>query len=546
MLLIAAVVVGRLAAVAARARRGGGEPRRAGRRPRARGQAAGRGRLGDPGRRERRRPTREHRQADRPGRPGRAGPAWRSGRCRRRGPTRSPCRCTPRAGNGWLYLTRDLGWEPEAIERVAEPRRPPDRRRGGARAGGRAGGRERGGPPRGGGQDRDPSRDLARPALAADRDHHRRLGARHRRLRSRAGRADRGDRGRERQAGQAGRRSARPVTDRGRARWHRRPTGATCTTWWPPPAAHAGSEHPIEFALPAELPLVRADAAQLERVFSNLIENAIKFSPAGAPVQDHRRRQLRPGRRAGRRPRQRDPAPLPLAGVRTVLPGPRAASSRVGRRGGSGLGLAICRGFVEANGGRIVLQTGRGHRDDLRRQLPGRSQPASADGVYVERRVRMMRHHARRGAASVDDEPQIVRGLKIILRSAGYTVEAAETKAEALVELASRPPDALVLDLVLAGRPGRGDLRGGAALVPPADPRAVGGRGRAREGAGARRRRRRLRDQAVRDRRAAGPPARAAAPLGRCRRQPADRDRRPGHRPGRPDGDPRRVGGDRT
>jgi len=49
----------------------------------------------------------------------------------------------------------------------------------------------------------------------------------------------------------------------------------------------------------------------------------------------------------------------------------------------------------------------------------------------------------------VDDEPQIVRGLKIILRSAGYAVEAAETKAEAMASLASRPPDALVLDLVL-------------------------------------------------------------------------------------------------
>jgi two-component system KDP operon response regulator KdpE len=49
----------------------------------------------------------------------------------------------------------------------------------------------------------------------------------------------------------------------------------------------------------------------------------------------------------------------------------------------------------------------------------------------------------------VDDEPQIVRGLKIILRSGGYTVEAAETKEEALGSLALRPPDALVLDLVL-------------------------------------------------------------------------------------------------
>ncbi|HEY5318338.1 MAG TPA: response regulator [Solirubrobacteraceae bacterium] len=49
----------------------------------------------------------------------------------------------------------------------------------------------------------------------------------------------------------------------------------------------------------------------------------------------------------------------------------------------------------------------------------------------------------------VDDEPQIVRGLKIILRTAGYTVEAASTRSEALASLAARPPAALVLDLVL-------------------------------------------------------------------------------------------------
>jgi two-component system KDP operon response regulator KdpE len=49
----------------------------------------------------------------------------------------------------------------------------------------------------------------------------------------------------------------------------------------------------------------------------------------------------------------------------------------------------------------------------------------------------------------VDDEPQIVRGLKIILRDAGYAVESAETKAQALAALGSRPPEALVLDLKL-------------------------------------------------------------------------------------------------
>ena len=49
----------------------------------------------------------------------------------------------------------------------------------------------------------------------------------------------------------------------------------------------------------------------------------------------------------------------------------------------------------------------------------------------------------------VDDEPQIVRGLKVILRSEGYEVQTAESVAEALDAVAVRPPDALVLDLVL-------------------------------------------------------------------------------------------------
>jgi two-component system KDP operon response regulator KdpE len=49
----------------------------------------------------------------------------------------------------------------------------------------------------------------------------------------------------------------------------------------------------------------------------------------------------------------------------------------------------------------------------------------------------------------VDDEPQIVRGLKVILRREGFAVSAAETKAQALDAVAVRPPDVMILDLVL-------------------------------------------------------------------------------------------------
>jgi two-component system KDP operon response regulator KdpE len=49
----------------------------------------------------------------------------------------------------------------------------------------------------------------------------------------------------------------------------------------------------------------------------------------------------------------------------------------------------------------------------------------------------------------VDDEPQIVRGLRVVLRNAGFRVDSAGTKAEALDALSHRPPDAVLLDLVL-------------------------------------------------------------------------------------------------
>jgi two-component system sensor histidine kinase KdpD len=107
----------------------------------------------------------------------------------------------------------------------------------------------------------------------------------------------------------------------------------------------------IHWNVQPDLPLVRADAVQVERVLVNLIENAVKFSAPGAPVE------ITGG--AG-------PA---WVTVRVVDHGPgipRGERSRIfepffrGRTdsaGGSGLGLAICRGFVEANGGRIIVQS---------------------------------------------------------------------------------------------------------------------------------------------------------------------------------------------
>ena len=106
--------------------------------------------------------------------------------------------------------------------------------------------------------------------------------------------------------------------------------------------------HRIQIELDGELPLVRADASQLERVFSNLIENALRFSPPGDPVR------VSGGVGAGK------------VTVRVVDRGPGVPVSQRNEifkafhtgdeREGAGLGLAICKGFVEANGGELRLQ----------------------------------------------------------------------------------------------------------------------------------------------------------------------------------------------
>jgi two-component system, OmpR family, sensor histidine kinase KdpD len=107
-------------------------------------------------------------------------------------------------------------------------------------------------------------------------------------------------------------------------------------------------EGEFKVSVDENLPPVRADPAQLERAFANLFENAHRHS-AGHPVSV----------------RARDVGGRILVRVVDRGPGiPKAHQERVfepfyrsGTGRGSGLGLAIVRGFVEANGGRVWVES---------------------------------------------------------------------------------------------------------------------------------------------------------------------------------------------
>jgi two-component system sensor histidine kinase KdpD len=108
----------------------------------------------------------------------------------------------------------------------------------------------------------------------------------------------------------------------------------------------------VTLQLDRDLPALRADAAQLERAFANLMENA--QTHGGEQPVSVRARAV--GRRLVVRVVDRGPG-VPLAEQERIFTpfyrGDRARASATG----SGLGLAIVRGFVRANGGTVRVES---------------------------------------------------------------------------------------------------------------------------------------------------------------------------------------------
>jgi two-component system, OmpR family, sensor histidine kinase KdpD len=114
----------------------------------------------------------------------------------------------------------------------------------------------------------------------------------------------------------------------------------------------------FQLSIDRDMPLVRADSAQLERAFVNVLENARRHS-GGHPVSVRARAVRTLGRSGDRlivRVVDRGPGIPPAQVERVFEPFYRAGTARGGRRG-SGLGLAIARGFTEANGGSLHVES---------------------------------------------------------------------------------------------------------------------------------------------------------------------------------------------
>lgn len=107
----------------------------------------------------------------------------------------------------------------------------------------------------------------------------------------------------------------------------------------------------VAVSIAPDVPLVNVDPVLFEQVFVNLLENAVKYTPAGSPLEIA-------ARSAGDRVQIEvlDHGPGLPAGAETRVfekfyRGPHIGVS------GAGLGLPICKGIVEAHGGTIRAET---------------------------------------------------------------------------------------------------------------------------------------------------------------------------------------------
>ncbi|MFA6445475.1 MAG: DUF4118 domain-containing protein, partial [Sterolibacterium sp.] len=116
------------------------------------------------------------------------------------------------------------------------------------------------------------------------------------------------------------------------------------------------ARHRVSVSLPEDLPLLEFDAVLIERVFSNLLENATKYTPPGSKIGI--------GAALGNRAHvdiwvEDDGPGLPV-GKEEEMFKKFERGQKESTTPGVGLGLAICRAIVEAHGGTIRAENRHG------------------------------------------------------------------------------------------------------------------------------------------------------------------------------------------
>ncbi len=131
--------------------------------------------------------------------------------------------------------------------------------------------------------------------------------------------------------------------------------------------AHLPDGITLSLTAPKRLPPVAADEQQLRQVLVNLVENAVKYSPDGGPVQV----RIGRGERGVRWAVSDEGLGIPASERRRVFEKfYRLDPDMIGGIGGTGLGLYICRELVHRLDGRIWVEPNNGKGSTFFVEIP--------------------------------------------------------------------------------------------------------------------------------------------------------------------------------
>jgi len=189
---------------------------------------------------------------------------------------------------------------------------------------------------------------------------------------------------------------------------------------------------------------IDADATRVEQVFSNLLTNALKYTPAGGHIRVTVRRD---GDQALLRVSDNGPGIPPTLLPRVFDLFVQGERSLDRRTGGLGIGLTLARRLVELHGGTIEADSSpRGSTFTVR--LPAIEAPAVAD-------TQQRRHElSRRSVVLVEDNEDARESLRVMLELDGHTVVTAQDGVSGLRTVLELRPDVAVVDVGLPGMTG--------------------------------------------------------------------------------------------
>ena len=200
-------------------------------------------------------------------------------------------------------------------------------------------------------------------------------------------------------------------------------------------------QHSVKLSVPAEPIYVDGDPVRLEQVLSNLMSNALKYTPAGGHIE------VELGDEDGTAViRVRDNG----VGIdEEMLPRifelfTQAEVTLARSRGGLGLGLALVRSLVQLHGGTVLARSaGVGQGTELEVRLPRRARP-----------LRLVEESPREEAPPlrvvvVEDNDDGRESLQLLLELAGHQVAVAVDGPSGRDLILSERPDVALVDIGL-------------------------------------------------------------------------------------------------